>query len=380
MSLNQPTKKSKSDKLIIKLLLFLSLITVLFWLTKPNPPIETPRGAIVILSKNDKVHKVEPPTGINEILINLDNKRINRINQRRDPNLIHKFPRFFGQDNSFKPLLKLQVQGPVNIEIKGDGPTGTILFHVPKGKFGTEYNVDVYPYYNLERLFYGTTGEIENITISEWKSRGLKKHVDTIKAQWSGANDLFLSTKNLVDITSLIKEFSKTPTNLQVYTNNLESFTTRLGKEIKNNHIRYETDLPYQDGDDRGWQLIRSPTQIERDKKANCIDIAILTSIEALKNNFKPYIWANSGHALCALSYQNQNANQAVAFEGTDYLKTPLKPPTKPGETPREYLPGEEVIYPEREPPRGKEPQTEEIFSMDYTFWEKFYREDPKNY
>lgn len=364
---------------IRKLIVFLVFLSVFFFVFKPNPPIEAPRGAVIRLSKDDELHKFKQPTGINQIIVNLDNKRINRINQRRDAKLINKFPTYFGQNSAFKPLLELKVQGPVNIEIKGDGPTETILFHVPDTPATGEYNVEVYPHYNLNKLFSGSPGDIETITISQWKPRGLKQHVDTIKKQWSGPNDLFLSTRNLMDIASLIKEFSKDAYNFDIKGKNIENFTQNLGENIKSKDIRYETELAYLEGDDRGWQLIRTPIQIEKDKKANCIDIAILTSIKAIQNGFKPYIWANSGHALCAISYQSQNATQAIAFEGTDYLKAPLKPPTIPGEVPREYLPEEEIIYPEREPPRGIEPKKDEIFSMDYNFWEQFYRTIPKD-
>lgn len=361
-----------------RLLIFLAFLSVAFFLFKPNPPLQNIEGAVIKVYEDQEIHKTKRPIGINEITLNLDNKRVNKVNQRRNPELIDRFPRFFGQDSAFKPLLELKVQGPANIEIKGNGPTGQILFHIPKNETAAGWIVEVYPYYTLEKLFKGKAGEIEKITISQWKTHGLKLHVETIYAQWSGPNDLFLSTKNLMDTASLTKEFSKTPTGFNIKEKNLENFTRSLGKEIKSRGIRYETDLPYNDGDDRGWQLIRDPEQINKDKKANCIDIAILTSIEAIKNNFKPYIWANSGHALCALSYKDQKETQAVSFEGTDFLKAPLKPPTKPGEEPREYLPGEEIIYPEREPPRGIEPKKEEIFSMDYSFWEKFYRENPK--
>jgi hypothetical protein len=367
------------NKVVIrKLLVFLTFISIAFFLFKPNPPLQTIEGAAIRIYEDQEIHKYTKPTGINEITLSLNNKRVDKVNQRRNPRLIHQFPKFFGKDSSFKPLLILKVQGPVNIEIKGDGPTGRILFHVPKNELATEWIVEVYPYYILEKLFEGKTGEIEKITISEWKTHGLKLPVETIHTQWSGPNDLFLSTKNLMDTASLTKEFSKTPTGFNIKEENLENFTRKLGEDIKSKSIRYETDLPYHEGDDRGWQLIRSPEQISKDKRANCIDIAILTAIEALKNNFKPYIWANSGHALCALSYETQSPEQAIAFEGTDYLKPPLKAPTKPGEPPREYLPEEEIIYPEREPPRGIEPKQEEIFSMDYSFWEKFYRENPK--
>lgn len=353
---------------IRKLLLLLGFILITYWAFKPNQPIKSSRGAVV---KLESIAPTNDSIGISNILINLDNKRINRVNQRRNPRLLKQYPQIFAQDGVFKPLLNIEAQGPLNIEIKGDGPTGKILFHIPKGA----YNAHVYPKYIEDKLFTGKAGEIEKIKISQWKPRGPKLHVDTITAQWSGPNDLFLSTKNLTDIASLTKEFLKETE--KIHTSSIENLYKNISEGLKKDEIRYETDLPYIDGDERGWQLIRSPSQIELQKSANCIDIAILVAIQAINNGFSPYIWANSGHALCAVSYSNRDATSAIPFEGTDYLKAPLKPPTKPGEAPREYLPEEEIVYPERQAPRGEEPPKEKIFSMDYNFWEKLYRTNP---
>lgn len=350
---------------IRKILLLLGFISITYWVFKPNKPIKNPSGGTIKLEENSQG---KYPIGVNNVLINLDNKRINRVNQRRDLKFFDEYPEIFHQGGIFKPLLSIEAQGPLNIEIEGNGPTGKILFHIPEGT----YSAHIYPEYINDKLFNGKAGEIEKIIISQWKPRGPKLKVDTIEAQWSGPNDLFLSTKNLTDIASITKEFSKKTSEIK--TQSIENLYTIISEKLKKEEIRYETDLPYLDGDERGWQLIRSPSQIESQKSANCIDVAVLVAIQAKKNGFNPYIWANSGHALCALSYANQEAANAIPFEGTDYLKAPLKPPTKPGEAPREYLPDEEIVYPERQAPRGEEPPKDKIFSMDYNFWEKFYR------
>lgn len=369
--LKKNTKHKKPNQPIKKLLIFLTFLTTSFFLFKPNPPLSTTQGATI--NSTLIIEKFPSNPCIKEISLSLDNKRINRVNQRRDPSLSTKNPDYFGKTKAFKPLFTLKVAGPLNVEIKGDGPTKLILLHVPKGL----HEVDIYPNYDLQSLFSGKAGEKEQIEISQWKSRGPKLHVDTILTQWSGPNDLFLSTNNLMDIATLTKEFSEYQTGINIQANSVDNLLQKLGVVIKNEKIRYETDLPYEIGDDRGWQLVRSPLTIMNDKKANCIDIAVLTSIIALNNGFKPYIWANSGHALCAIGYKDEDAQQALPFEGTDYLKPPLKPPATPKDEPREYLPNEIVIYPKRNPPRGKEPKQDEVFSMDYTFWEKFYRRNP---
>jgi hypothetical protein len=304
------------------------VIILVIWKNKPNKDLETSGGVILITEILEDTPKEAP--SIKSITIFLDNKRINRLNQQRDPKLAlnSNTSKYFGPEGPFKPLLLLEIVGPLNIEIRGNGPTQTIMFHIPKGQFLTE----VYPDFELDQLFSGQPGQKEEIKIYQWGKKGPKSHVETIQAQWSGPKDLFLSTESLTDITSLIKSFSEKSheltSSLPLADGNVQTWNEEVGKVIRAKNIRYETELAYGGGDEKGWQYIKSPEQIIVEGSANCLDIAILIAIKAINSGLNPYILANSGHALCALSLPDQGVQSAIPLEGTDYLKPPLKPPT----------------------------------------------------
>jgi hypothetical protein len=359
------------------LALFLLLIVLCLWMSRPKFPFKT-SGAQIKTQLLAGVPLSLP--GIKEITILLDNNRINKVNQRRNPSLINhpKYSEYFGQEKAFRPLLVLNVQGPMNVEIQGDKTIGNIKFHVKAGL----QEVEVYPNYNLKELFQGVAGDKEIIKIYESEDGNFKSLVEEIQAQWSGPDDLFLSSKSLIDLASISTNFKEKglPQELKNIDDPnsknkpIKNWLEDLGEALRKKQWRYETDMPYAEGDGKGWQRIRDGSRILSDQKANCIDIAILISVLSQNKGFDPFIIANSGHSLCAVSEKTKGISESYKFEGTDYLKSPLKPPSYPTDTPREYLPGEEIVYPQQEAPRA--PEAQELYSVNIDYWAKFYRKN----
>jgi hypothetical protein len=348
-----------SSKLITYTII-LGLLTTIAILGKHNAPLKT-EGGIVKIKEFKKIGTIEGvKPKVEEINIYLDSTRINRLNQRRN---LCKIKDYLGPNSAFKPLLELTVTGPINIELKGEKSFNQVLFHVPEGHFKAQ----VYPEFLEDFLKTGNNQEEETIKIYAQRLHGPKWQVDEIKTKWSGPNDLFLSHKNLIDIAALTGrlKMDETPKISP------QEWLTNMEEKIRNMDLRYETELVYNDTETKGWQKVRTLKDMLKDKKANCIDMSVWISKEALAAGFKSYIIANSGHALCAISLTDQTPNEAIAFESTNYLKPPLKPPDKPGGKAREYKPNEEIVYPKRKPPRAKEAQ--EVYIIDLTKWAELF-------
>jgi hypothetical protein len=330
-----------------------------------------PSGGIVIFQQQGETSG----EGLKSVEILTDGTRVNRVNARRRLDLIESKPHLFGTNAPFRPLLVTEVSGPLNVRISGveDGPLGKPMeFHVPEGTF----IVEAYPEYASEKLWTGEPGQTEKIVIETQGERGKTRVASEFETSWSGPEELFLSSKNLGDLASIIRTRTATTESSEGDTRPwLEAF----GQKIKEARWRYETDPPLQEGDAQGWQRIRTEQEMGEQGTANCLDISVLLAHRALESGRNPFILANSGHALCAVSDQDKGAEEALAFEGTDFLIPPLKPkgPDNP-EGPREYLPNEEIPFPERKPPRGPERRPEEKILIDVREWMNYYRTAPK--
>lgn len=376
------------------LLISAQLLTVvtLIWLLYPNQMLETKGGIIKIkeLEKSQKEEYGNSPK-ILKIDVLTDAHQVNFLNQKRnlnefiepantskDPAIINlgldsshqkNYGELLGEKSSFEPLLYLEAYGPLNIKIEGSKSFEKIEFSIPENfqNPAGAVSIEIYPAYK-PNFFKDTKGSLtEEISIFSQKSRGPWMKVDSITINWSGDRDLFLSHENLIDLAALTG--SKSIQSPQIEP---KAWLEGMGSKIKSLDLRYETELAYEEGKNQGWQKVRTLQEMISANSANCIDLSVYVSKLALDSGYNAYIIANTGHAFCAISMPDEGAKDALTFETTDFLRSPLKPPENPGDSPREYLPGEKIIYPERPAPRAEEKT--EIYLIDLNFWSKFYQ------
>ena len=356
--------KLKNPKLLIStvLAILIAIYPVRKFITLPEKKLFGCQATLIKLKDQENV------TGIEEINLTLHNKRLNRIHQRRNQDLLHKTPELFGENKAFKPFLRIIATGPGALYIKGNGPTKPFQVPLPKGK----WKILTYPEFHLDQLYTGYPGQQETIKVYFKHPWGKTDLVDTIETEWSGPNDLFLSTDNLHDCAALLQTNKTIDNNQKKAPPNPPQWVQAMGQKIRDENIRYEHDVPEMEGNGLGWQTIRTPSSLLEVKKANCIDISLYITQQALNNQLKPYLITNSGHSVCAVASQDESLQNAYAIDGTDFLRRPLKP-NKPGNPPEEYGWNETFPTPKRtNPPKAKPPQ--DIFQTDIKFWLPFYR------
>ena len=343
----------------------------LVWLLYPNKPLTTTGGVVKISPSQSPGQYTNEKEKILEIDILTDAEKINFLNQKRKLDKLIEYSNnndfknkeeLLAEKSPFEPLIVIRARGPLNIKIKSSVSFQGTSFSIPEG----EHTAEVYPQYKPSFLKDIKGNITEKLWIYSQKSRGPWRQEDVIEIHWSGERDLFLSHENLIDLASLtnsrVEKYPEIPPN---------DWLKTMGEKIKSLNLRYETELVYKEGENQGWQKIRNLDDMIDAKSANCIDLCVYVCSLALASGYKAYIIANSGHALCAISLPSQTAKEAIIFETTDFLRPPLKPPEKPGQEPREYLPEEKIIYPERQKPREEE--NKEVYIVDLDFWSKFY-------
>jgi hypothetical protein len=330
---------------------------------------ETLQGAYVALHPHP--HSAPAPQ-LEELTTFLHGQRVNRINQRRNPHLLKTHPELFGPNKPFKPLLKILASGPSTVWIHSTSShpiTPAMTIPIPEGS----WEIEIYPDYQIPRLFEGISGEKESLKI-EFASPQTPKHLaHQLNLEWSGPNDIFLSTESLIDLASLVQtEAGRNPLPPETLTN----WTQSLPGVLEKTPIRYQYDAPEHHGTGTGWQSVRTKDQMIQEEKATCLDITAWIAKEALARGLKPYILANSGHTLCAIAEKEGTLDQALPIEGTDLLKAPLKPQAHPNDPPIEFQPHEPLPEVPRTIPPEEPPQTD-IFQIDIRHWGSFYLKSP---
>lgn len=350
-----------------------------------HPPSDT-TGATFRLRKIPKKEPQNPQDpGIKGITFHLHNELANRLNSRRNSQLLEQAPTAFGIEAPFHPLISIEIEGPGNLIIKGNGPTGIITAAAPKGL----HILEIYPLFLKEKLLSGYPGEKENLKFFFEPEIGKRSLQAEETLTWSGPNEVFLSSKNLQDVAALIEPRQiNQKEKLEIKNTNFPSTTDPqgwlqiFGSSLRQENLAYESEPASQ-----GWQKIRTLEKMREDKAANCFDIAVLTAQQARSAGFSVYLIANSGHALCAVGIPGKPPEEATFFEGTEFLgsKEPPKPKPKPktktktkkqeGKTGNE---GEEQEQepkepaPNKAPPREKEP--EDVFLIDLQKWFPFFQ------
>jgi hypothetical protein len=316
-------------KTLARIIVPIALI-ILVWksnvFTKNEP--QTPHGAEL---RRNPLPKEAAEKNVLDVETILFNHKANRLNARRDATKIQTHPTVFGPDAPFRPLFIIRTSSLGEIIIKGDGPTGSISFPTSE----TPESIEVYPHFNLDMLKRNHPKE-EIVTIQFIPNRGTKSTQMVTTIPWSEPNEIFLSSQSLHDLAALIqipegKEWRRTgePQNAAPANNKApEDILGGLAGLITEKDLYHETD-----SNASGWQLIRDPNLMTADKRANCLDLSLLTAQTAVDNGLEPYLIVSPGHALCAVGKPNYPAEQALLFEGTNYLKGPAPLPTPPPRT-----------------------------------------------
>jgi hypothetical protein len=387
-----------TKKIVLRLVQF-SILVVIILLIKPNAPVDSDEKLKEkgFIRKSPSIENIEEEK-ISKIEVLTDGGKVNRLNQSRSLETITADPNseLLGEKGAFEPLLILNAAGPLNIKITGQKSFDPIEFHIPKTKTAKNtkntidktsnnngFIIEIFPKFRKEffnRHMNEPHDDRETIKIYAQGTRGPYKHVASYEIAWSGPKDLFLSHENLIDLAALTG-----PKSHKMPTHPPAEWLAKISEKIQRKNLRYETELEYAEspnkegvnnsknsnGNYKGWQKVRSLEDMQRAGAANCIDLCTWIGQQALSEGYKAYIIADSNHAFCAISMPEDEFSKAIAFETTNYLRPPLKPPDKPGDPPREYRADEEIIYPERPPPRSEEKK--ELFVIDLDYWSKFF-------
>jgi len=324
-------------------------------LTAPAPETPSkPEGGTVTITPKQNQGGGKP--GIENITVNLDGDRINRVNQRRDPIYLHKFPDLFGKKKDFAPLMTIDATGPGIIWIGGDNITGNISVPIKAGP----QSVEIYPHFQLASLFQGTSGDKENLSIF-FESGGKASLIDTFPATWSGPDEIFLTNNNIHDIASIVENQPVKPNTTKP---ELQDWIQKTCEKIIALRIEYNNDGI---GEKKGWQHIRNKDEILQTRKANCLDAAVLFASLAEGAGFNAFIMTTEGHALIGVS-KKHDLGSAIYIEGTALLFQKGKPAPN---TEAALRLGKKFIDSEFK----KNP--EKIFALDLPEWEIIYRDNP---
>lgn len=250
--------------------------------------------------------KIRTP-GVWNLRTHLDDDKINRANQLRNPALLNSYPELFGTEADFKPLLSMEGKGPGLIRIIGTN-MDTIEFSLSPSK----EIIEIYPYYKNLFLFGENMGAKEKLEIT-YIEGSKEELVDKFQMKWSEPREILLTDKNLNDIISLIEDQQPTlPFKFETMKDWLLAATAGLDKY----NIKFEEI----DGSST-FQRVRTSKEMREDKKATAYDLCVWLASKATEHGFECELIILPNHALIGVSNAPREKNELKSPEQS-YIET----------------------------------------------------------
>jgi hypothetical protein len=257
--------------------------------------------------EQDKAEILKGSSGIKDITMNIDKNKVNKVSQRRDPDLKDVYPEIFGPDKEFKPLFMIIAKGPGIISISSPTIKNiTIKIKNQGGRFL------IYPKYNIDKLFKDENEEEEvEITFTDIENK--TRLVDKSTILWSKTREIFLNDQEINDIASIIKT-QEQPNNR--FSNDPKKWLYEEQALMDSRRIKYEHSMVTPNS----WQKIRTTKEILLSHKATSLDAAVLMASDAMNSGLKPYIVTTDGHIFVGISRKKENISQAIYIDSSIFL------------------------------------------------------------
>jgi hypothetical protein len=227
-------------------------------------------------------------TGVWNLQAHLNDEKINRLNQLRDPSLLLSYPELFGVDLDFEPLITLEGKGPGKVRIIGTNIDPIELILNSSKEF-----IEVYPYYKEEFLYSDMKEAEEEIEVSFIE--GPKEElVDKMELDWSNPREVYRGDNNLNDLIAMV---DAKPQKGQVRFKNVQEWLMAIIAGLDKYNIHYE-DLK----EDDNFLRVRTSKEMRESKKANSYDLCIWLANKAIEHGFSCEIIVMPGYALLAIS------------------------------------------------------------------------------
>jgi hypothetical protein len=276
---------------------------------KEKSPVEKKLvGAQIRVTPQEENSKSKKEKGVWDIKLLLDDQKVNRLNQRRDPELIEKSPELFGVEGEFKPLMIMEAKGPGIIKIRGK-LVGNIEIEIGTGI----QTVEVYPNYQLEELFGDKPSEIDTLYVI-FADDSKETLVEKIETRWSSTDEVYMLDSNLNDLVTIVEE-KKQATKKEFSDIKVWLKAAALGLEklkIKEESLTENTT----------WQRVRNSEEIRGEKLANCIDLTVWLARKGAENGFQTYIITLPKHVLLGIS-NSEYGKKGETLDTLIYVDTP---------------------------------------------------------
>jgi len=336
---------------------------------KQLPPKKIEKGAVVVRRPLQTSQ-----VGIWGIDLLLDKEKINKVNQRRDNSKINDRPDLFGVDGDFRPLFIIHTNKKGILEIKGEtlGEIQIETAEVPE-------RLEIYPEFDLEKLFEDTGDQTETIEIVfiEGEARSL---VEKIRLNYSKSNEIYAEDPNLSDIASLSKEMDEelaSDTKNKSTLSQIKDANTLLKAALSGldkHQIEYE---PL--GVRTGFKKIRNPREMREAKRANDLELCLWLASLMSQSNLEPILIVTESKVLLGV--------QEKGLESGSTVMTYLDPEKllnrdygeKSGLPPDELIKwriDKSMISGNHEVKQNFEQSPNKIFALELNEWENMFRSE----
>lgn len=259
------------------------------------------KGKVNLLGQKRNLEKIQQQTGLEPYQVEFtisDNFEESQIPWERTP---------------FPPLLIVKTnQNKGVLELSGDLHTQktTILLT------GEEKEVKIYPEFNWEKK----DQRQETLTLTFTNDVGKVTH-QQIPIEWSDPDEIFLADNCLPHLAALTNTRANPIIRKDIASSNpnpkeIIQWIKNTAKSLEPYQIQYE-ELPEQNIQDKGWQKIRTPQRILREKKGNCLDLSIFWAGMILRQDLQAWIIVVPEHALIAVGPKGSGPESAIALETT---------------------------------------------------------------
>ncbi len=229
-----------------------------------------------------------------------------------------------GENTPFPPLLVVKTKGKKGkITLEGNLFTQKTTKDIIKD----EETLIIHPEYNWIREKEGINQETLTLNFTGEKGSPVQQYIEI---EWSGPSEIFLADNCLPHLVAL----TDTKAN-PIIKNNISALNPskkdiidwikQTVLSLEPYQITYEA-MPENVMEKKGWQKIRTPQEILKEHKGNCLDLSIFWAGLMLGQNLQTWVVILPEHAMVAVGPPNSNPSEAIAIETTWLTEKGLNP------------------------------------------------------